>query len=59
MLNKKNTFYDFIDAAKYLVEKKYTDSQHLFAEGGSAGGLLIGAVVNICLLYTSDAADEG
>ena len=47
MLNKKNTFYDFIDAAKYLVEKKYTDSQHLFAEGGSAGGLLIGAVVNM------------
>ena len=47
MFNKKNTFYDFIDAAKYLVEKKYTDSQHLFAEGGSAGGLLIGAVVNM------------
>ena len=47
MLNKKNTFYDFIDAAKYLIEKKYTDSQHLFAEGGSAGGLLIGAVVNM------------
>ncbi len=47
MLNKKNTFYDFIDAAKYLVEKKYTDSQHLFAEGGSGGGLLIGAVVNM------------
>ena len=47
MLNKKNTFYDFIDAAKYLVEKKYTDSEHLFAEGGSAGGLLIGAVVNM------------
>ena len=47
MLNKKNTFYDFIDAAKYLVENKYTDSQHLFAEGGSAGGLLIGAVVNM------------
>ena len=51
MLNKKNTFYDFIDAAKYLVEKKYTDSQHLFAEGGSAGGLLIGAVVNLSLIH--------
>ena len=47
MLNKKNTFYDFIDAGKYLIEKKYTDSDHLFAEGGSAGGLLIGAVVNM------------
>ena len=47
MLNKKNTFYDFIDAGKYLIEKKYTDSNHLFAEGGSAGGLLIGAVVNM------------
>ena len=47
MLNKKNTFYDFIDAGKYLIEKKYTDSDHLFAEGGSAGGRLIGAVVNM------------
>ena len=47
MLNKKNTFYDFIDAGKYLIEQKYTDSDHLFAEGGSAGGLLIGAVVNM------------
>ena len=47
MLNKKNTFYDFIDAGKYLIEKKYTDTDHLFAEGGSAGGLLIGAVVNM------------
>ena len=47
MLNKKNTFYDFIDAGKYLIEKKYTDSDHLFADGGSAGGLLIGAVVNM------------
>ena len=53
MLKKKNTFTDFIDAGRYLVEEGYTDSEHLFAEGGSAGGLLIGAVVNICLLYTS------
>lgn len=47
MLNKKNTFYDFIDCSKFLIEKEYTSSQHLYAEGGSAGGLLIGAVVNM------------
>ena len=47
MLNKKNTFNDFIDAGKDLIQRKYTDSDHLFAEGGSAGGLLIGAVVNM------------
>ena len=47
MLNKKNTFTDFIDAGKYLVIEGLTDSNHLFAEGGSAGGLLIGAVVNM------------
>ena len=47
MLNKKNTFYDFIDAAKYLIDKRYTSSDLLFCEGGSAGGLLIGAVVNM------------
>tara|TARA_Y100000588_G_scaffold390903_1_gene497843 strand:+ start:137996 stop:140092 length:2097 start_codon:yes stop_codon:yes gene_type:complete len=47
LLNKKNTFYDFIDAGKYLIKQNYTDSEHLFCEGGSAGGLLIGAVVNM------------
>jgi len=47
MLNKKNTFYDFIDAGKYLIKNGYTNSDHLFIEGGSAGGLLIGAVVNM------------
>ena len=47
MLNKKNTFNDFIDAAKYLVEEGYTSTDMLFCEGGSAGGLLIGAVVNM------------
>ena len=47
MLNKKNTFYDFIDAGKYLVNEKITNSDKLFAVGGSAGGLLIGAVVNM------------
>jgi oligopeptidase B len=47
LLNKKNTFNDFIDAGKYLVENNYTDSEQLFCRGGSAGGLLIGAVVNM------------
>ena len=47
MFNKKNTFTDFVDAAKGLIEKGYTSSGHLYAMGGSAGGLLIGAVVNM------------
>lgn len=44
---KKNTFYDFIDATKFLVDKKYALSGHVYAEGGSAGGLLMGAVSNL------------
>lgn len=47
LLKKKNTFYDFIDCGKYLVENNYTSSEHLYAQGGSAGGLLMGAVVNM------------
>lgn len=46
MLNKKNTFSDFIAVADYLVAKKYTARNKLIIEGGSAGGLLMGAVVN-------------
>ena len=46
LLKKKNTFFDFIDAGKYLIEKEYTSPKHLYAEGGSAGGLLMGAIVN-------------
>lgn len=46
MLNKKNTFFDFIDCGEYLVSEKYTSSEKMFALGGSAGGLLVGAVVN-------------
>lgn len=46
MLFKKNTFFDFIDAAKYLVKENYTSEKHLYAMGGSAGGLLMGAVIN-------------
>ncbi len=46
MLKKQNTFNDFIDVSKYLIEQKYTAADKLFAMGGSAGGLLMGAVVN-------------
>ncbi len=47
LLHKKNTFTDFIDCGNYLIEKGYTSSKHLYAEGGSAGGLLMGAIVNM------------
>lgn len=47
MLNKKNTFTDFIDVSKFLIEQEYTSSEHLYAMGGSAGGLLMGAIVNM------------
>ncbi|MFD1315823.1 S9 family peptidase [Namhaeicola litoreus] len=46
MFNKKNTFNDFIDCAKHLIVKNYTSPEHLYAEGGSAGGLLMGAIMN-------------
>ncbi|MBR9921650.1 MAG: S9 family peptidase [Bacteroidetes bacterium] len=47
LLNKKNTFTDFIDCGNYLVEEKYAAEDQLFAMGGSAGGLLMGAIVNM------------
>ena len=47
MFKKKNTFTDFIDCAKFLIEENYTKPEKLFATGGSAGGLLMGAVVNM------------
>ncbi len=47
MLNKKNTFYDFIDCSQFLIDHNYTSPKHLYAMGGSAGGLLMGAIVNI------------
>ncbi|MCD9564072.1 S9 family peptidase, partial [Tenacibaculum maritimum] len=47
MLFKKNTFTDFVDCSKYLIEKGYTSPKHLYAMGGSAGGLLMGAVINM------------
>ena len=46
LLNKKNTFKDYISVAKFLIEKKYTSKNKIIGMGGSAGGLLMGAVVN-------------
>lgn len=47
LLKKKNTFTDFVDAAQYLVDQQYTNQEGLFAMGGSAGGMLMGAVANM------------
>lgn len=47
LLNKKNTFTDFIDCSKFLIAEKYTSNKHLYAMGGSAGGLLMGAIANM------------
>ena len=47
LLKKMNTFNDFIDCAKFLIDQKFTSPKHLYANGGSAGGLLMGAVVNM------------
>jgi oligopeptidase B len=47
LMNKKNTFLDFIACAEFLLNEQYTSTKHLFAMGGSAGGLLMGAVVNM------------
>lgn len=47
MLKKKNTFYDFIDVGEFLIRQNFTSTKHLYANGGSAGGLLMGAIVNL------------
>src|SRR3984885_3905777 len=47
LMNKLNTFSDFIDCAEYLIQQKWTSRDRLLIEGGSAGGLLMGAVVNM------------
>jgi oligopeptidase B len=46
LLKKKNTFTDFIDCSKFVIDEKYTSADHLYAEGGSAGGLLMGVIIN-------------
>ena len=47
LLNKKNTFSDFIDCGDFLIQENYTSTDHLYAMGGSAGGLLMGAIINM------------
>lgn len=47
LLQKRNTFTDFIDCSRFLIVNNYTSPKHLYAMGGSAGGLLMGAVVNM------------
>ncbi|WP_312746612.1 S9 family peptidase [Sphingobacterium multivorum] len=47
MMHKMNTFYDFVDCGKYLIDLHYCTPEHLYAQGGSAGGLLMGVVANI------------
>ncbi|OIQ29105.1 MAG: oligopeptidase B [Bacteroidetes bacterium MedPE-SWsnd-G2] len=47
LYQKKNTFQDFIDCSKHLIEHNYTSSDHIYAMGGSAGGLLMGAIINM------------
>ena len=47
LFKKKNTFSDFVDCSKYLIENNFTSSEHHYAMGGSAGGLLMGAVINL------------
>jgi oligopeptidase B len=47
LMKKKNTFTDFIDCSQYLINQNYTSKEHLYAEGGSAGGLLMGAIINM------------
>ena len=58
LLKKKNTFFDFIDCSKFLVEQKFTAPEHLYANGGSAGGLLMGVIINLAPeLYNGVIAD--
>lgn len=47
LMKKNNTFTDFIACGNYLIEQKFTGKTHLYAQGGSAGGLLMGAVINL------------
>lgn len=47
LLKKNNTFTDFIDCSQFLIDQRYTSSEHLYAMGGSAGGLLMGVIMNL------------
>ncbi len=58
MMHKMNTFNDFVDCSKFLIKHKYTSPEHLYAMGGSAGGLLMGTVANMAPeLYNGIIAD--
>ena len=58
LLKKMNTFFDFIDCSKFLIQQKYTSPDHVYANGGSAGGLLMGVVINLAPeLYNGVIAD--
>ncbi len=58
LLKKKNTFTDFIDCTRYLIDQQYADPERVYARGGSAGGLLMGAVANMAPeLYHGMIAD--
>ena len=47
LMKKKNSFTDFIDCGQFLIDQKFTGKEHLYAQGGSAGGLLMGAITNM------------
>lgn len=47
MMKKMNTFTDFVDCAEFLINENFTSKEHLYAQGGSAGGLLMGAITNL------------
>ena len=53
LLNKKNTFNDFIDSTKFLINSGISSPDHIHAIGGSAGGLLMGVILNEAPLYKS------
>lgn len=55
LLNKWNTFFDFIDVTKYLIDHRYTSTRRVYASGGSAGGLLMGVVINTAPEYYGGA----
>jgi oligopeptidase B len=55
LLNKWNTFNDFIDVSRFLIERRYTSEGRIYASGGSAGGLLIGTVINVAAQYYGGA----
>ena len=58
LLNKINTFNDYIDCTKHLIKENYSSPTHMYAYGGSAGGLLVGAVMNMAPELGAEAAQQ-